>query len=90
MGIVALLVVVLAVASFLAIGISQRKACPGGKVDLKGRGDIVEYRSDDGILRLRLKKPGSEDTEVILVDECTGRIKGSLTFDDKVLNYPKQ
>ncbi len=64
--------------------------CPGGKVDLKGRGEVIDYQSDNGVLRLRLKKEGSEDTEVILVDECDGRIKGALTIDDNALNLPKE
>lgn len=72
------------------IGIREMERCPGGKVDLKGMGEIIDYKSDNGVLRLRLKKPNSEDTEVVLVDECTGRIKGSLTIDDNALKLPEE
>jgi hypothetical protein len=72
------------------IGVRQIERCPGGKVDLKGMGEIIDYQSDNGVLRLRLKKQGSEDIEVVLVDECTGRIKGALTIDDNALKLPEE
>ncbi|MFO0389716.1 MAG: hypothetical protein ACK502_08390 [Alphaproteobacteria bacterium] len=86
-----LVVFIAAVAALAIVGFKQRAAeCPGGKVDLKGMGEIIDYKSDNGVLRLRLKKPNSEDTEVVLVDECTGRIKGSLTIDDNALKLPEE
>ena len=83
-------VIIVAIIMLALVGRQQQKACPGGKVDLKGRGEIVDYKSDNGVLRLRLKKAGSDDIEVVLVDECTGRIKGALTIDDNPLKLPEE
>ncbi len=64
------------------------KTCPGGRVDLKGRGEILGYTEENGVLRVRLQKPGG-DTEIVLVDVCTGEIKSSLTIDADALKLPE-
>jgi hypothetical protein len=51
--------------------------CPGGEIDLKGRGIIIESHTEDQLLRLTLeRKPGQN--EILTVDTCTGKIIGSL------------
>ena len=61
--------------------------CPGGRVDLKGRGEIIDYSEENGVVRIRMQKPGSQDTEVVLVDACTGAIKSSLKIDGSILKF---
>src|SRR5262245_57711541 len=51
--------------------------CPGGEIDLKGRGIIVESRTEDQLLRLTLEKQTGSN-EIITIDTCTGKIIGSL------------
>jgi hypothetical protein len=51
--------------------------CPGGEVNLTGRGIIIESRTEDQLLRLTLEKqPGTN--EILTIDTCTGKIIGTL------------
>lgn len=55
-------------------------ACPGGRVDLKGRGAIVETAVDGGNLRVTLEKKGG-GVEIVTIDLCNGKVAGSLTLE---------
>lgn len=55
-------------------------ACPGGHIDLKGRGFIMESKNEDSMLRLMLEKaPGQ--LEIIHIDTCNGRITHSFRLE---------
>ncbi len=56
------------------------ETCPGGHIDLKGRGMITESTLDGEILRLTLGKQNGR-SEFVLVDVCAGKILGGLTID---------
>lgn len=51
--------------------------CAGGELDLRGRGMIIESRTEDQLLRLTLEtRPGQD--EILTIDTCTGKIVGTL------------
>ena len=54
--------------------------CAGGKIDLKGHGQLVNTLTDGHIIRITFKKqPGS--TEIVSVDLCAGKLLGSLSVE---------
>lgn len=57
---------------------SEPAACPGGKVDLTGRGHIVDSAAEGQKLRITLEKDGGE--EVVTIDLCSGEILSSLSI----------
>src|SRR5690606_2299357 len=51
--------------------------CPGGEVDLKGRGAVIDSSLDGRTLRLTLE-PQEHTQEIIMLDVCSGKITGKL------------
>jgi len=51
--------------------------CPGGTVDLKGRGHVVDTSIEGSTLRLALAKAGGE-LEMVHVDMCSGKETSAL------------
>ena len=54
--------------------------CPGGHVDLKGHGVIVDSTIDGHTMHLILEKTESK-SELMMIDICSGKIIGALTID---------
>ncbi len=56
---------------------SVASSCPGGELDLKGKGHVVDTTYDGNILRIAMARQDG-DIEMVHVDVCTGRQIGSL------------
>ena len=54
--------------------------CPGGQIDLRGRGMMIDSKTEDQILRVTLEKITGHD-EILTIDTCTGKIIGTLTLE---------
>lgn len=54
--------------------------CEGGKLDLMGRGKIVNQLIDKDIIRITLKKSSGQQ-ETVSAQLCTGKILGSLVIE---------
>ena len=54
-----------------------KQACQGGKLDLSGRGKVINQLIDNNIIRITLQKQAGL-AEVVSADLCSGKILGSL------------
>ena len=54
--------------------------CAGGKVDLKGHGQVVNTLIDKNIMRVTLKK-GAGSLETVSIDLCAGKLMGALELE---------
>ncbi len=54
--------------------------CPGGVIDLKGHGMIVDTTVDGQIMRLSLEKREGK-SETVLIDMCSGRVVTNLLIE---------
>ena len=79
-GTVLLMAVVWKKVSQEAMKAHAASECAGGKIDLTGRGKIVNRMTDGHIVRIELKKQAGQD-ETVSIDLCTGKIVGALVID---------
>lgn len=61
--------------------------CPGGAVDLKGRGQIVDTAVEGSTIRFAIAKPSGE-LEMIHIDICTGKELSSLRITTDLPEAP--
>jgi len=54
--------------------------CAGGHVNLKGHGMVVDSGFDGTTMRVTMEKTEGQ-SEIMLIDICTGKITGTLTLD---------
>lgn len=54
--------------------------CKGGKLDLRGRGMVMESKREGDILRLMLEK-GPGQTQMLSINICTGQVTGELIIE---------
>ncbi len=59
---------------------SRMSECPGGNVDLKGHGIIIESKLEDQILRLTMEKHAGKN-EILTIDACNGKVLSTLGFE---------
>jgi hypothetical protein len=69
-------------------GLHATADCPGGNVDLKGRGTMVDSVVDGHTMRVTLEKNNGKN-EMVMIDICSGKIIGSLTLDTDAKTLPK-
>ncbi|MDE3060762.1 MAG: hypothetical protein KGJ06_07110 [Pseudomonadota bacterium] len=78
-------IVLIAGAVLLMVLIGRKMAeprqadCPGGQVDLQGRGIMVDSAVEGQTMRVTLQK-NEGHTEIVLIDICTGAVSGALTL----------
>lgn len=68
-------------ADIASVSAAKKSAdCPGGHVDLKGRGMVIESAVDGQMLRLTFERKGG-GSDIVLIDICSGKVTGALTVD---------
>ena len=61
-------------------GAALSAGCPGGNVDLKGRGSIVDSTMEGRSMRVLLEK-GDNHRELVTIDMCSGKVVSALAIE---------
>ena len=54
--------------------------CPGGHVNLKGHGMLIDSGFEEKTMRVTMEKSEGQ-SEVMLIDVCTGKVLTTLTLE---------